>query len=92
MSPHSSRQAHPFHLNLSDAEYSLIERAARAWNLSITEFLVEVALDKAIAITEEDVSSHLATVTSDEIHPHPEPPPLAEAIANQPQNGGESSR
>lgn len=64
------RQAHPFELNLNEDEYRLIERAAVAWQLSITDFLVEAALEKAIAITEEDVSSHLATVTSDEIHPH----------------------
>lgn len=64
------RQARDFELHLNDNEYLLIERAAAAWQLSVTDFLVEAALEKAIAITEEDVSSHLATVTSDEIQPH----------------------
>jgi len=66
----AGRQAHDFELHLNDDEYRLIERAAAAWQLSVTDFLVEAALEKAIAITEEDVSSHLATVTSDEIQPH----------------------
>lgn len=65
-----ARQVHAFELQLSDDEYRLIERAAQAWQLSLTDFLVEAVLEKAIAVTEEDVSSHLATVTSDEVHSH----------------------
>ena len=64
------RQARDFALHLNDDEYRLIERAAEAWQLSVTDFLVEAALEKAIAVTEEDVSSHLATVTSDEVPSH----------------------
>lgn len=74
------RQAHPFEFRLSEAEYRLMERAAREWNLSVTDFILDAALEKAIAITEEDVSSHLATVTSDELVPEAEARLLKSAI------------
>lgn len=61
------RQAHPLECQLSEDEFRLIERAAMAWNLSVADFILDAALEKAIAITEEDVSSHLATVTHDEL-------------------------
>lgn len=66
------RQVHPFEFQLSEDEYRLIERAAAAWKLSVTDFMLDAALEKAIAITEEDVSSHLATVTTDELIPEAE--------------------
>lgn len=64
-----ARQAHHFEFNLTEDEYRLIERAAEAWHCSIRDFLLDAALEKAISVTEEDVSYHLATVTSDEFTP-----------------------
>lgn len=73
------RQVHPFEFQLSEDEYRLIARAAAAWKLSVTDFMLDAALEKAIAITEEDVSCHLATVTSDELLPEAEITSLEQA-------------
>ena len=79
-----ARQVHPFEFHLTEAEYRLFERAAEAWHCSIQDFLLDAALEKAIAVTEEDVSSHLATVTSDELHPPLEPAPETHTIDGPP--------
>lgn len=81
-----ARQVHPFEFHLTEAEYRLFERAANAWNCSIRDFLLDAALEKAIAVTEEDVSSHLATVTSDELHPPLEPAPETQSLTGASAN------
>ncbi len=80
----SSRQAHPFEFYLTEDEYRLFARAAKAWNCSIQDFFLDAALEKAIAVTEEDVSSHLATVTSDELNPALEPAPQTQTLGSAP--------